>query len=272
MAIIKSVHSNASVNTAVKYIERSCKTAAGLITGLNCSPESAASEMMTTKRIWGKTTGRSYDHYVQSFSPEENVSPEEAHAIAVEWASLEFSDFEAVIATHTDTQHLHSHILINAVSYVDGHKIHTSAAWLQQAKQHSDAICRARGLSITQKGYDCNGFKRTTSTIWSKDDYHLMQRAKRGEIRSYVYDIFTKVSYARAHSHSREEYIDNLATHGISVRWSDTRRDITYVDADGHRIRSSRLEKITGTHQDKAALSESFSHNLVHFHHRSTRH
>lgn len=260
MAIIKSVHSNASVNTAVKYIERSCKTAAGLITGLNCSPESAASEMMTTKRIWGKTTGRSYDHYVQSFSPEENVSPEEAHAIAVEWASLEFSDFEAVIATHTDTQHLHSHILINAVSYVDGHKIHTSAAWLDQAKQHSDEICRAHGLTIAQKGYDFNGFKRTAPTIWSKDDYHLMQRAKRGEISSYTYTISCKVRDARHRAHSREEYITLLGESGISVHWVDTRRDITYIDADGHKIRSSRLEKYTGIPQDKETLMAEFVH------------
>lgn len=260
MAIIKSVHSNASVNTAVKYIERSCKTAAGLITGLNCSPESAASEMMTTKRIWGKTTGRSYDHYVQSLSPEEKVSPEEAHAIAVEWAESEFTGFEVVVATHTDTPHLHSHILVNSVSYVDGHKIHTSAAWLDQAKQHSDEICRAHGLTIAQKGYDFNGFKRTAPTIWSKDDYHLMQRAKRGEINSYIYTISCKVRDARHRAHSREEYITLLGGSGISVHWVDTRRGITYIDADGHKIRSSRLEKYTGIPQDKETLMAEFVH------------
>lgn len=128
----------------------------------------------------------------------------------------------------------------------------------------SDDICLSHGLTITQKGYDFEGFRRQKNTIWSKDDYYVMQRAKCGEIRSYVYDIFTKVSYARAHSHSREKYIDNLATHGISVRWSDTRRDITYVDADGHRIRSSRLEKITGTKQDKETLIREFSYIRSH--------
>ena len=272
MAVIKAIHSKANIATAIQYIERPCKTEAALMTGIACSSGSAAEEMLITKKIWGKTAGRSYDHYVQSFAPEEKISPKEAHAIAVEWAQKEFSGFEVMIATHTDTQHLHSHILVNSVSYVDGHKLHTSSHWLEEAKRMSDDICLSHGLTITQKGYDFEGFRRQKNTIWSKDDYYVMQRAKCGEIRSYVYDIFTKVSYARAHSHSREEYIDNLATHGISVRWSDTRRDITYVDADGHRIRSSRLEKITGTHQDKAALSESFSHNLVHSHRRSTKH
>lgn len=262
MAVIKAIHSKASVTTAIQYIEQPCKTESSLMTGISCLPESAASEMMITKKIWDKATGRSYDHYVQSFAPEEKISPEEAHAIAVEWAEREFTCFEIVVATHTDTKHLHSHILVNAVSYVDGHKIHTSAAWLQQAKQHSDAICRARGFSITQKGYDFEGFKRTAPTIWSKDDYHLMQRAKRGEISSYIYTIACKVRDARHHAHSREEYTEILASAGIAVHWSDTRRDITYADTDGHKIRSSRLEKITGISQGKAALEKDFDHRL----------
>lgn len=270
MAVVKAIHSNANIKTAVQYIERPCKTVTALVTGISCSPSSAAEEMLVTKKIWSKTTGRSYDHYAQSFSPEEKISPEEAHSIAVEWAQQEFPDFEVLVATHTDTSHLHSHVLVNSVSYVDGHKIHTSAAWLDQAKQHSDEICRAHGLISTRKGYDYEGFKRHAPTIWSKDDYHLMERARCGEIDSYVYDIYVKVSDARARSTSQEEYINNLSSQGISVCWSDTRRDITYADTSGHRIRSSRLEKITGTQQDKAALSESFSHNLVHSHRRST--
>ena len=206
---------------------------------------------------------------MQSFAPEENISPEEAHSIAVEWAEAQFAGFEIVIATHTDTQHLHSHILVNSVSYLDGHKIHTSAAWLDQAKRCSDKICRSHGLVITQKGYDFEGFKRTAPTIWSKDDYHLMQRAKRGEISSYIYTIACKVRDARHHAHSREEYIEMLANAGITVHWSDTRRDITYADTDGHKIRSSRLEKITGTKQDKNFLIEEFSHVHSHRHTRS---
>lgn len=264
MAVIKAIHSNASITTAIQYIERPCKTEKALVTGISCSPGSAATEMMVTKKIWGKTAGRSYDHYVQSFAPEEKISPKEAHAIAVEWAQKEFSGFEVMIATHTDTQHLHSHILVNTVSYLDGHKIHTSAAWLDQAKRCSDRICRSHGLTVTRKGYDFDGFKRHAPTIWTKDSYHLMERARRGEIDSYVYDIYVKVSDARARSHSREEFIDHLSSQGISVCWSDTRRDITYADTSGHRIRSSRLEKITGIPQDKANLELDFQRTHHH--------
>lgn len=269
MAVIKAIHSNASIKTALQYIERPCKTEETLITGISCSPASAATEMVITKKIWSKTTGRSYDHYVQSFAPGEKITPDEAHAIAVEWVQQEFPGFEVVVATHTDTNHLHSHVLVNSVSYLDGHKIHTSAAWLDQAKQHSDEICRAHGLISTRKGYDYEGFKRHAPTIWSKDDYHLMERARCGEIDSYVYDIYVKVSDARARSTSQEEYINNLSSQGISVCWSDTRRDITYADTSGHRIRSSRLEKITGTKQDKNFLIEEFSHVHSHRHTRS---
>lgn len=264
MAVVKAIHSKASIVTAIQYIERPCKTETALMTGLSCSPDSAAAEMMVTKRIWGKTAGRSYDHYVQSFAPGEKISPEEAHAIAVEWVQQEFPGFEVVVATHTDTSHLHSHVLVNSVSYLDGHKIHTSAAWLEQAKQRSDEICRSHGLTITRKGYDYDGFRRTEPTIWTKDSYHLMERARRGEIDSYVYDIYVKVSDARARSTSQEEYINNLSSQGISVCWSDTRRDITYADTSGHRIRSSRLEKITGIPQDKANLELDFQRTHHH--------
>lgn len=264
MAIIKAVHSKASIATAIQYIERPCKTEKALVTGISCSPGSAAAEMMVTKKIWGKADGRSYDHYVQSFAPEEKLSPEEAHVIAVEWAEQEFHDFEVVVATHTDAHHLHSHILVNTVSYLDGHKIHTSAVWLDQAKQCSDKICRSHGLTITRKGYDFEGFKRNAPTIWSKNKYHLMQRAKRGEVDSYVYSISNKIKDARRRAHSREEYIVLLGKSGISVHWVDTRRDITYIDADGHKIRSSRLEKYTGIQQDKEALMTEFVHSKHH--------
>lgn len=264
MAVIKAVHSSASIGTAVRYIERPCKTSEELMTGLNCTPKTAAVEMITTKKIWGKLNGRSYDHYVQSFAPEEDIFPKEAHSIVVEWASREFPDFEVVVTTHTDTKHLHSHVLVNSVSFIDGRKIHTSAAWLEQAKQHSDEICRAHGLTITRKGYDFDGFKRSSPTIWSKDGYHLMERARRGEIDSYVYDIYAKTSYARAHSHSKEEYIENLSAQGISVRWTDTRRDITYIDNTGHKIRSSRLEKISGIPQSKDSLKQDFQKSHHH--------
>lgn len=264
MAVIKSIHSNASIKTAVQYVERSGKTNASLITGLSCSPDSAAAEMTTTKKIWGKTGGRRYDHYIQSFSPEENISPEEAHSIAIEWAQREFPDFEILIATHTDKKHLHSHVLVNSVSYVDGHKIHTSSRWLEEAKQTSDEVCLRHGLTIARKGYDFEGFRRQSPTIWSKDQYHLMERAKRGEVDSYVYNISCKIRDARRCAHSREEYMELLFTAGILVQWSDSRRDITYSDAGGHKIRSSRLERITGIKQGKETLMEEFAHKKQH--------
>jgi len=264
MAVIKSIHSNASIKTAVQYVERSGKTDAALITGISCSPDSAAAEMMVTKKIWGKTEGRSYDHYVQSFAPEEKVSPEEAHSIAVEWAQREFPGFEVLVATHTDTKHLHSHIIVNSVSYIDGHKIHTSSHWLEEAKQASDEICLRHGLTVTRKGYDFDGFRRQAPTIWSKDEYHLLQRARRGEVSSYVYDIACEIKDARRRAHSREEYIELLAAAGILVQWTDSRRAITYTDAGGHKIRSSRLEKITGIKQSKETLMEEFSHRKQH--------
>ena len=53
-------------------------------------------------------------HYIQSFDPKDNISPELAHRIAKAFARKTFGDdCQVVIATHTDRGHIHSHLLVN---------------------------------------------------------------------------------------------------------------------------------------------------------------
>lgn len=90
MAIIKAVHSKASIGNALKYITKAEKTEEKYITGKDCDPFYGLEEMKATKALWNKTGGRQYDHYVQSFAPEENVAPKIAHEIATKWAEEHF--------------------------------------------------------------------------------------------------------------------------------------------------------------------------------------
>lgn len=105
---------------SLDYAKRKDKTLWGdrqLVTGWNCVAQSAYEEMMTTKRRYGKTDGRMFYQFVQSFSPEEDVTPEEVHTIGLELAQRLFPDFEVVVATHVDADHLHSHLIVNSVSW-----------------------------------------------------------------------------------------------------------------------------------------------------------
>ena len=70
-----------------------------LVSGWNCTAQSARSEMQLTKERFRKTDGRQYYHFVQSFSEQDDLTPQKARTIALELAQREFPDFEALVAT-----------------------------------------------------------------------------------------------------------------------------------------------------------------------------
>lgn len=150
-AIKNTTQSSGSMRGALNYIKRKDKTlwdGRQLVSGWNCVAQSAYDEMMTTKRRHGKPGDRMFYQFVQSFSPEETVTPEEVHAIGLELAQRLFPDFEVVVATHVDNHHLHSHLIVNSVSWKDGHKLHQNAADLQRQRLVNDEICAVHGLTV----------------------------------------------------------------------------------------------------------------------------
>jgi len=111
---------------------------------LNCdSVDTAFQEMQSTKRRFGKTGGVLGYHFIQYFAPGE-VTPEQAHEIGMEFARRMFGErYEVVIGTHLDKAHLHNHIIINSVSFVDGQKYHSSPeSYDNGVRGTSDELCR----------------------------------------------------------------------------------------------------------------------------------
>ena len=89
-------------------------------------------------------------HMIQSFDVDDNLTPEQVHEIGREWAEEVLGGkFEYVIATHTDTNNLHNHIIFNAVSIEDLSKWHT---WndAKLLRDKNDLVRRRHGLNITQ--------------------------------------------------------------------------------------------------------------------------
>ncbi len=85
-------------------------------------------------------------HYVQSFSPDDNVTPELAHRMGRAWARKSFGDnVQMVIATHTDKAHIHNHVIINVFG-LDGHKYNSNKKTLSEIREHSDRVCLAFGI------------------------------------------------------------------------------------------------------------------------------
>ena len=153
MAITKILYRNGGLRQAIDYITNPSKTDDQLLTDyVRCDPGYAAQQMMDTKRALGKTDGRQCYHIIQSFKPDE-ITQELAHEIAKQFAAEHLSGYEAVIATHVDKAHIHSHIVFNSVNAVTGKMYHsTRENYYQQIRRISDRLCRENGLSIILQG------------------------------------------------------------------------------------------------------------------------
>lgn len=261
MAVIKAVNSRASIGRAVKYVTKDEKTEDKLITGKDCDPFHAIEDMKATKELWGKTGGREYKHYVQSFAEGENITPELAHKCACEWAEKEFKGYECLIATHTDKGHTHSHVIVNSVNFETGEKFRQSTKWLEQAKEHSDRICAEHGLTITEKGKTFDGQAREDMTAYSKDKYNLLEKADQGKAKSYVYDTALAVMDSKEQATSREDFVLKMAEKGYQTEWKDTKKHITFTDQEGHKVRASNLEKTFRIPFGKEQLEHEFEQN-----------
>ena len=114
-----------------------------------CTLETAFADMRQTKERWHKSGGVQGYHLVQSFAAGE-VTPELAHRIAKELADRVLGGrYEYIIGTHLNTGHIHSHIVWNSVSRIDGKKYHSNGkSYVTEIRAVSDELCRKYKLSV----------------------------------------------------------------------------------------------------------------------------
>ena len=203
------------------------------VTGINCTPQSAYTEFNNTKRLYNKTDNRLFYHFVQSFSVDENISPQTAHEIAVRFAeeTEKFSGFEIVVSTHCDRDHIHSHFVMNSVNAESGRKFHISESEVEMLMQKSDALCLEYGLSVLKP-------KPTTERAKPMNDREY-RSAEKGE--SWKIRLEAVISNAMQTAASKEHFIMLMEAEGYGVKWTDTRKNITYTTPEGKACRDSKL-------------------------------
>lgn len=110
--------------------------------------------MKATKQMLGKTGGRQGYHFVISLKPGEGT-PEIMYDIAMHFAKEAFAgEYEAVVAVHTDKEHLHAHIVINSVNMVNGYKFQCrDGDWKYKFQPITNKLCEEYGLHITPAEY-----------------------------------------------------------------------------------------------------------------------
>ena len=122
------------------------------VTGINCSAFTAYQEMTAVKRRFNKTEGVAAYHGYQSFAPGE-CTPALAHEIGVRLAEMLWGDrYQVLVATHLDREtHLHTHFVVNPVSFVDGKRYHRTKEDYRKMRTLSDALCREYALSVIEE-------------------------------------------------------------------------------------------------------------------------
>lgn len=122
----------------------------GLVTGINCSPSSAFDEMMVTKYIFNKEDGRQFIHFVHSFHPKEDITPEQAHKITLKLLEHDkFKDFQILAITHTNKPHIHTHCILNTVNIETGEKYQQSMKDMIEISKYSNELCHEYGLKYS---------------------------------------------------------------------------------------------------------------------------
>ena len=149
-----------TLNKALDYIEDPDKTDKFLlVSGYNCDPISASLDFAMTAKLakmvsgnYEKTGGSNVlaEHMIQSFSPTDNITPEQAHEIGKKWANeITEGKYEYVISTHVDKGHIHNHVIFNATSFYDYHKYETIPyKTARLLRETSDRLCQEYGLDI----------------------------------------------------------------------------------------------------------------------------
>lgn len=153
MAVTKILARKGRLDIGIDYILNGDKTEQKILTAhQGCEPGRECRQMLETKRDTENMGGVQYYHIVQSFKPGE-ISPELALEIAKTFAAEHLDGYEAVIATHVDRGHIHSHIVFNSVNADTGEKYHSNArSYYCQIRAISDRLCREHGLSVILSG------------------------------------------------------------------------------------------------------------------------
>ncbi|MBP3310178.1 MAG: relaxase/mobilization nuclease domain-containing protein [Ruminococcus sp.] len=222
------------MKNVLNYVSRKEKTVSEdkrFVTGVNCSPESALDEMTATKNLFHKNDGRLYYHLVQSFPSGYEIEPELAHKIAVELTEKAFNKYEVVVATHIDREHIHSHLVMNSVSYEDGKKYHSDKESVEQLMKLSDEICQRYGVHVldTLK-------KKMNKDYLSDNEY---RSAKRGE--SFKWELMNVINQVMKQAKSKKQFCYMMKQQGYNVRWEDNRKYITYTCPNKRKCRDNKL-------------------------------
>lgn len=196
------------------------------------SPKYAFEEMMMTKvqakqilgsdRQGGKVDVLAH-HIIQSFSPEDNLTPEEVHEIGRKTVlELTGGEHEFIIATHLDKNHMHNHIIFNTTNNVTLKKFRWQKGTKKSLENISDKYADLYGAKILDR-----------DKIISHKKYEAYKKQN-----TFRYEIKQKLNFLLKNSNSVEDFIEKAKLLGIEVNTEG--KEVKYKLLNGKQQRNVR--------------------------------
>lgn len=215
-------------------------------TCLNCENngvDSLAKQFYVVRKAFKKDNKILSHHYVQSFSPNENITPELAHKIGVELAQKVAPGFQVIVSTHIDKDHIHNHFIINSVSMKTGMKWEGNKTTLEKImKPESDRICKSYGLTTIENKSGLHGIDQATQKL-----------AEQG--KSWKVELCMALDEATQICNSKKEFIEFMKRKNFLITRYE--KDITFQKVgEKKKIRASRLARQFGDCYTKENLEK----------------
>ena len=261
MAYIKNIKIKHTVQTCINYITRPEKTQGGaLISYGGTAPEFANMIWEGVRKKFGKDTQIKAHHFVQSFDPKHEITPEEAQRIGAEVAKEQFGKygFEYILATHVDSSVIHNHILVNSVSSTTGKKYqHNNSRDFKKnpnsyirLRQLNIDVCRKYGIpAVDMPKLDGMYVEENTDDITVVKKYS----AAPNYTKTRAYDSWTEreltnkgkiradIDEAIKASADWNAYLDVMKNKGYDIKWQtkdgEARKNVTYIMQGAQRGR-----------------------------------
>lgn len=223
MATIK-LSTTKNANALLKYAEKRAEVS----NSLDCDVDYVRNQFKATREIWGKSGGIQAHHVIQSFKPDE-VDPQQANEIGLQLAEKMAKGHEVVVYTHTDKDHIHNHIVINAVNYEDGRKFHAHGQdAIDRFRDVSDELCKEHGLSVVEE--------RSADVRYTLAEQSLLEKGE----SSWKDEIRTAIDQAKEQTASFEDFQECLKDQGVQATLRG--KNITYEHLESNKkVRGTKL-------------------------------
>ena len=246
MAYVKTLayKTMSSLKNLLSYITKESKTNENIVSTHLChlNPDTAAQDFYRVDHLKGKGKDTCYyaRHIIQSFSPEDQVTPEKAHEIGKKYMeALGYTSYQYYIATHTDRGHIHNHIVFNPTNFFNGRQYQSNLKELKRLRSVSDELCKNYKLSVIKPNLSAQKMSRYEWSEWRKQTFY------KAKIKSI---IDNSLSFSRSY----DDFLAKIKAAGLS--FDDTKMHFKVKD-NVHK-RWFRLDRLGLEYDSKAAIAD----------------